>query len=117
MSETGLTHDKVKDFLREGDDDAAGKGQKAVGTLRRVVALERETDLHNAPAEQDKTDGADESEDEVGQVVDYGNGVTCGKCRHAHAEHQCQTEHRRRIEAEASLYLARCFERVLVVLL
>ena len=54
----------------EGDDDAAGEGEKAVGALRGVVTLEREADLHDAPAEQDDADRADEPEHKRAQIVD-----------------------------------------------
>ena len=61
--------DKGKDFLRKGDNDTTSEGQKAVGSLRRIVALERKTDLYDTEAKQDQTDGTDESENEIAQVV------------------------------------------------
>ena len=85
FSETGLTHDEVKDFLRKGDDDAACQSQETVGTLRRIVGLERQADLNNAPTEQDETNRTNESENKVGQVVYDGNGITRSKGGHAHA--------------------------------
>ena len=39
------------------------------------MRLQRETDLNDTEAKQDKTDGTDKSEDEIGQIVDYGNSV------------------------------------------
>ena len=53
------SNDKIKDFLSKGDDDTACQGQKAVCSLRRVVTLEGNTDLHNTPTKQDKTYGSD----------------------------------------------------------
>ena len=67
--------DEFEDFLGEDDDNAARDGQDAVGALGGVVRLEGQADLQNAVAEQNQADGADEREDEVGQVVDGGKRV------------------------------------------
>mgnify|MGYP005879697707 CR=1 FL=1 len=48
------------------------------GELAGIVT-EDEADLHNAPAKQNQADRTDEAEDKVAEVVDDGNGVTCGK--------------------------------------
>ena len=48
----------------KGDNDTARQSEKAVGTLGRVVRLERQTDLHDAPAQQDQAHRTDEAEDE-----------------------------------------------------
>ena len=40
--------------MAKGDDDAACKGQETVRSLRGVVGLQGQTDLHNAEAQQDK---------------------------------------------------------------
>ena len=98
--------DKVEDFLGKGDDDAAGQGQKTVGTLARIVGLEAETDLYNAPAKQDQADRTDEAEDKVAEVVDDGNGVACGKGGHAHAHGKRKGEDSHHINAVALLDLA-----------
>jgi hypothetical protein len=66
---------EIQNFFGKGDNHAAGKGQKAIGPLGRVVGFERKADLHNAEAQQDQTDGPDQPEYEVGQVVDDGQRV------------------------------------------
>ena len=43
------------------------------------MRLQRETDLNDTEAKQDKTDGTDKTENEIGQIVDYGNRVAGGK--------------------------------------
>lgn len=97
FAETGLTHNEVQDFLRKGDDDAACQSQETVGALRRVVGLEAETDLNDTPAEQDKTDRTNESENKVGQVVYDGNGITRSKGGHAHTPPRlCRSCHERK---------------------
>ena len=53
--------------------------RKTVGTLARIVGLEAETDLHNAPAKQNQADRTDEAEDKVAEVVDDGNGSPAAK--------------------------------------
>ena len=70
------------------------------------MGLEAETDLNDTPAEQDKTDRTDESENKVGQVVYDGNGITRSKGGHAHAHGKRKGKDDRHIEAEASLDLA-----------
>lgn len=67
-----LSYDQRQDFLCEGNDDTAREGEKAIAALGRVVGLKGQADLHNSPAEQDHAHGADQAEDEVAQVVDYG---------------------------------------------
>ena len=82
-------HDEIQDLTRKRDDDTACNGQKTVGTLRSVVALECKADLHDAEREQDDTDGADQPEDEFGQIVDDGDRI--GRVREgggSHAEHE-----------------------------
>ena len=48
------------------------------------MRLQRETDLNDTEAKQNKTDGTDKTEDEIGQIVDHGNRVACGKSGNAH---------------------------------
>lgn len=48
------------------------------------MRLQRETDLNDTEAKQDKTDGTDKTEDEIGQIVDHGNRVAGGKSGNAH---------------------------------
>lgn len=76
FAEAGSTHDEVQDFLCKGDDDAACQSQETVGTLRRVVRLERQTDRTNEP------------EDEIGQIVYNSNRIACCKCSHTAAHHK-----------------------------
>ena len=71
--------DSGEDLLRNGDHDPAEQTQEALGSLARVVALDRHTDLHDAPAEDNNADGLDRGEDEVGQVVDHGEGIVGGE--------------------------------------
>ena len=61
--------DKGQNLLGKGDDNAARQGQESVGTLGRVMALEGEAHLDDAPAQQNQAHGADQAEDEVGQVA------------------------------------------------
>ena len=82
--------DERQDLFCKGDNDTARDGKEAVSSLRRVVRFERETDLHDTEAEQDKTDGANQSEDEVGQIVYYSQRVIARrKRRHRHGENKC----------------------------
>ena len=62
--------DQRQDLLGERNDNAARNSQDAVRALRRIVRLERQTDLQNAEAEQDQADRANERENEVAQIVD-----------------------------------------------
>ena len=62
--------DQRQNLLGERNDDAARDGQNAVCALRRIVRLERQTDLQNAEAEQDQADSANQRKDKVAQIVD-----------------------------------------------
>ena len=44
-------------------DQPARKREKSLTALAGVVALQRKTNLHNAPAEQNQPDGADQGKD------------------------------------------------------
>ena len=82
-------HDEIENLSCERDDDATGEGQKAVGTLRSVMTLECEAHLNNAKCEQDDADRANQPEDKLGQIIDYGDRIgLVGKGRRRHAEHE-----------------------------
>ena len=117
FAETGSTHDEVQDFLRKGDDDAACQSQETVGTLRRVVRLERQTDLNDTPAEQEEADRANEPEDEIGQIVYNCNRITCGKSSHASAHHKRKCKNGYYIRTVALLNLAGDLRLVLLIVL
>ena len=72
------------------------------------MGLQGQTNLDDTPAQQDQTDGSNQAEDEVGQVVDDGKGITgaSGKSRNTHAGHHSQCQNGHRIETEALLYFA-----------
>ena len=70
------------------------------------MGLETETYLNDAPAEQDKTDRTDESENEIGQVVYDLDRVACGKRGHAAAHHESKCKDNGDISAVALLDLA-----------
>ena len=67
-----------QDFLGEGDDDAAGQGQEAVGALAGIMGLEGQTHLHDAPAQQDQANGTDQAEDELTKVVHHSQRIAAG---------------------------------------
>ena len=55
------------------------------------MGFEGQTDLHHAEAQQDHTNGPDEAENEVAEVVDNRQGVTGSKgCGSAAAQHKHQ---------------------------
>ena len=112
--------DKGQNLLGKSDNDAARQGQEAVGTLGGVVALEGEAHLDDAPAQQDQAHGADQAEDERGQVVDNGEGVAAsgggGKGRHGAAAHQGHGRHQGAVVAEALFHLVGRGQTVLVLL-
>ncbi len=74
-----LSCDKRQDLLGKSDDDSAGKSQKPIGTLRRVMRLQRQADLHDAKAKQDQTYSSDKTEYEGGQIIDHLDRITVGK--------------------------------------
>ena len=57
--------DGRKDFLCEGDHQPAEQAQEALGTLACIVALDRHTNLDDAPAEDNNADGLDRGKDKV----------------------------------------------------
>lgn len=70
-----LAGDQGQDLLGEGDHDTACDGQHAIGALRGVMRFQRQTELQDTEGQQDDADGADQSEDEIAEVVDHLNGV------------------------------------------
>jgi len=110
--------DKGQDFLCEGDDDTTGESQKAVGSLRRIVALERKTDLNDTEAKQNQTDGSDESENEIAQVVHNRNRITAGsKSGHGHTHYERESGDDGAVETEALFHLAGHFQLLSILLL
>lgn len=83
-----LADNQVENLLGKGDDDTACESEKAVRSLRGIVGLQGQTDLHNAKAQQDKSDGTDQTEDKGGQVVDNGNGIASSKSRDRSTENE-----------------------------
>ena len=86
-------------------DDAARKGQETVRSLRRIVGLQGQTDLHNAKAQQDKSNRTDQTENKGGQVIDNGNRVAGSKSRDRSTEDECRTHNGGAVNAEAFLTL------------
>ena len=74
-----LACDKSQDFFCEGNDNAACKGQKSVSSLGRVMGFEGKTNLHDTKAEHNHTNSPHQTENEIGQIVDYLNGVIGSK--------------------------------------
>ena len=70
--------DGAEDFLGKGNHKPAEQAQEALRALACVMALDRHTHLHNAPAEDNDADGLDRGKDEVGQIVDHGNRIGGG---------------------------------------
>ena len=58
-----LPHNQVKDFFCECDYDSTCKSQEPVGSLGRIVGLKRESHLHDAKAQQYKSDCSYQAED------------------------------------------------------
>ena len=81
VSSVILTCDQGKDLLCKGNDYTARKCQESIRSLGRVMGFQRKADLYDTKAEHDHTNSPDQSENEVGEIVDYGNGIVGGKCR------------------------------------
>ena len=101
-----LAGDQGQDFLGEGDDNAAGQGQEAVGTLGGIMGLQGQANLDDAPAQQDQADGADQAEDELGQIVHDSQGIaTGGSGRQSQSDDTGDGQHGHGVVAEAALNL------------
>ena len=70
--------DSREDLLCKGNHKPAEQAQEALGTLACVVALDRYTDLHDAPAKDNNADGLNRGKDKVRQVVDHRDRVAAG---------------------------------------
>ncbi len=73
------------------------------------MGLEGQADLHHAEAQQDKTDGSNQPEDEAGQVVDDGDGVAGSECRDRGAENERSAHNGGAVDAEALALLVLFF--------
>lgn len=51
------------------------------------MALEGQTHLQNAEAQQDEANGADQRENKLTQIVDYRQRVICSQCRNSGDHH------------------------------
>ena len=51
-----------QDLLRKCNDNPARHSEDTIGPLASIMAFQRQTDLENAEAQQDQTDGADQTE-------------------------------------------------------
>ena len=70
--------DGREDLLCKGNHKPAEQAQEALGTLACVMALDRHTDLDDAPAEDNNADSLDRGKDEIGQVVDHRDRIAAG---------------------------------------
>ena len=71
------------------------------------MGLQGQADLNNAPAQQDQTDGADQAEDELRQVVHNGQGIAAGgSSGSSQGEHTGDGQNSQCVVAEAVLNLA-----------
>ena len=75
-----------QDLLRKCNDNPASHGEDAIGPLAGIVAFQRQTDLENAKAQQDQTDGSNQAEYKVREVIDHGQRVCLRK--YGGAEHR-----------------------------
>lgn len=82
------SHNQIQYLLGKGDNNSAGQGHEAVGSLGRVVGFERQTHLHYAEAQQYQAYCSYQAEDESGQIVYNCYGVSCCQARHC-----CQSKH------------------------
>ena len=101
-----LADDQVENLLGKGDDDTACESQETVRSLRGVVGLQGQTNLHDTEAQQDKSDGTDQTENKGGQVVDNGNGVAGSKSCDRSTEDERRPNNGGAVNAEALLDLA-----------
>ena len=66
----------IQDLFCKGDDDPTCQGEKPVCPLAGIMRLHRQADLHDAKSQQDQSNGSDQAEDEIGQVVDCLDRIT-----------------------------------------
>lgn len=64
-----------QNLLGEGDHEAAEQAEEALGALAGVVGLDGHAHLHHAPAQDDDTQGPDNGENKVAQIVHDGQRV------------------------------------------
>ena len=95
-----LTHDQIQNFLGKGDNNAASQSQEAVAPLGGVMGLQGKAHLDNAPAQQNKTYGADQAEDEGAQVVDHYQRITGSIGGHSQTQDHCAGEYSTAVAAE-----------------
>ena len=108
----GVTATKGK-----GNDYATGQSKKSVGSLRRIMALEGQTNLHNTPAKQNEANSSDQSENEIAQIVDDRDRVAVrSKGRYAKCSQKSEGDHQHRIEAKTLFYLSGDHRLILVFL-
>ena len=70
--------DGGKNLLCKGNHKPAEQTQKALGSLAGVMALNRHTNLDDAPAEDNNADGLDRGKDKVRQIVDHRDRIAAG---------------------------------------
>ena len=71
------------------------------------MGLQGQADLNNAPAQQDQTDGTNQAEDELRQVVHNGQGIAAGgSSGSSQGEHTGDGQNSQCVVAEAALNLA-----------
>ncbi len=80
---------EIQDLFGKGNDDTSRDGQKSVCPLGRVVRFKRKAHLHDAEPEKNQPDSADQSENEVGQIVNNGQRVSprFAVCEHRNRHH------------------------------
>ena len=94
----------VENLFSKGDDDTARNGEKSVCSLGRVVAFERQADLHNTEAEQDQTDCPDQAKHKVGQIVHDLQRITARRERgHRHGKQERHHQHGGTVDGKAFL--------------
>ena len=71
--------DQREDLPRKRNHKPASQRQEALASLAGVVALERQADLHHAPAQQDNTYCANERKYKIRQIVNDSQRIVCGK--------------------------------------
>ena len=71
------------------------------------MRFEGQTNLHNTEAEHNHTNSSYQTENEVGQVIDYGNRVIRRKSGHGCSHNKAQRHYCRAVKTEALPDLAR----------